>query len=144
MRRNFAQREVSRNAEIHNRGLTWMHGLEQAAGMPIALHTHLRAHRKIRGMTLERIANAIGRKVNTLSGWETGARIMKLTDLEKLASFYGVHPAALLLAPDEGPRFEAMRQASSIAERMGPDAAQEWLALGERLTAPKPDAPAND
>jgi hypothetical protein len=28
---------------------------------------------------------------------------MDLKDLEKLAEFYGVHPAALLLAPDEGP-----------------------------------------
>jgi len=144
MRRNFAQREVSRNEEFHEPGLTWMHGLDHDPSMPRDLHIHLRAHRKIRRMTLERVANAIGIKINTLSGWETGARAVDLNDLEKLAGFYGVHPAALLLAPEEGPRFEAMRQASSIAERMGPEAAQEWLALGQRLTPLKPDEPAND
>lgn len=65
---------------------------------------------------------------------------MDMEDLEKLASFYGVHPAVLLLAPDEGPKFEAMRRASSLAERMGPEAAEDWLRMGKRL-APKP---AND
>lgn len=95
-------------------------------------------------MTLERVANAIGIKINTLSGWETGARAVDLNDLDKLATFYGVHPAALLLAPEEGPRFDAMRQASNMAEQMGPDAAKDWLALGQRLLPKPPLDPAND
>lgn len=144
MAKNFAQREVSRNAEFHDPGLTWMHGLEQAAEMVGTLHTHLRAHRKARKLTLEDVASQIGIKVNTLSGWETGGRGVGLDDLEKLAKVYGVHPAALLLAPEDGPRFEAMRKASSIAERLGPEAAQDWLSLGERLTPPEPSDPAND
>lgn len=63
---------------------------------------------------------------------------MRLSDLEKLASFYGVHPAVLLLAPEDTPKFEAMRRASQLAERMGPEDAQDWLRMGERL-APTPD-----
>ncbi len=87
-------------------------------------------------MTLETVAAGVGVKFNTLSGWETGARKLDLEDLQKLASFHGVHPAVLLLAPEEGPRFEAMRRASQLAERMGPDVAEDWLRMGERLVPP--------
>lgn len=102
------------------------------------LHIHLRAHRKARKLTQQKVADGIGVSFNTVSGWETGARTMDMEDLEKLAVFYGVHPAALLLAPEEGPKFEAMRRASSLAERMGPEAAEDWLRMGERLTPKAP------
>lgn len=69
---------------------------------------------------------------------------MDLNDLEKLSKVYGVHPAALLLAPEDGPKFDAMRKAPNIAEQMGPDAAKEWLSLGERLVPKPPGEPAND
>lgn len=133
MARTFAHREVSRNAEFHDLGLRWMRGLSHPAGMANPLHIHLRAHRKLRGFSQERVADAIGVKYNTVSGWETGARTVNLADLEKLADFYGIHAAALLLAPEDGPKFEAMRRASALAERMGPDAAEDWLKMGERV-----------
>lgn len=116
-----------------------MTGLEQPADMAGQLHIHLKAHRRARGLTQKAVAEGIDIAHNTVSGWESGAREMDLSDLEKLAKFYGVHPAALLLAPEEGPKFEAMRRASQIAERMGPDAAEDWLRMGERV-APGPAA----
>lgn len=76
---------------------------------------------------------------NTVSGWETGSRRVKLDDLEKLAKLYGIHPAALLLAPEEGPKFEAMRRASHLAEQMGPSTAEDWLRMGERIVPKTPD-----
>ena len=136
MARTFAQREVSRNAEFHDDRLRWMTGLRHAPDMAGKLHIHLRAHRRARKLTQQTVADGINVAFNTVSGWETGARNMSMEDLERLAAFYGVHPAALLLAPEEGPRFEAMRRASGLAERMGPDAAEDWLRMGERL-APK-------
>ncbi len=136
MARTFTQREVSRNAEIHGRGLSWMHGLSETGGMADHLHIHLRAHRKLRNLTLEAVAAGVGVKFNTVSGWETGARKLDIADLEKLATFYGVHPATLLLAPEDGPKFEAMRRASQLAERMGPEVAEDWLRMGEHLAPP--------
>jgi len=62
---------------------------------------------------------------------------LDLEDLEALAKTYNVHPSALLLAPADGPRADAMRRASEVARRMEPEAAMEWLRIGERL-APKP------
>lgn len=137
MQRTFAEREISRNAEFHDDRLRCVTGLHQPASMAGKLHIHLRAHRKARKLTQQAVADGINVAFNTVSGWETGARDVDLEDLEKLASFYGIHPATLLLAPEDGPKFEAMRRASELAERMGPDAAEDWLRMGERL-APKP------
>lgn len=139
MAHSFAEREVSRNAEFRTNELRWMTGLRQPADMTGKLHIHLRAHRKSRGLRQSNVAEAIGVAFNTLSGWENGARTMDLKDLEKLAEFYGVHPAALLLAPEEGPKFEVMRKASGLAEQMGPEAAADWIRMGERIAPSKPD-----
>jgi len=106
--------------------------------MPSDLHRHLRAHRKSRNLTLEAVADLIGVRFNTISQWETGKREMDLPALAKLAAAYGVHPAALLLAPEDGPKFDAMRRASELAERMGPEAAEDWLRMGERITPDRP------
>lgn len=106
---------------------------DKPAGANTSFHVHLRAHRKARGLSQEQVANILGVRNNTLSGWETGARVLDLEDLEKLAKVYGVHPASLLLAPDLGPQAEAMRKASELARRMEPEAVAEWLAVGSRM-----------
>ena len=85
-------------------------------------------------MTLEQLAEQTGSKVSTLSGWETGRRAVDLNDLAKLADAYGVHPAALLFAPDDaGPKVKRMQEASTLAEQMPDDAAADWLAMGRRI-----------
>lgn len=101
--------------------------------MTTTFHIHLRAHRKARGLTQEQVANILGVKNNTVSGWESGKRVLDLEDLEKLAKVYGVHPAALLMAPEDGPKADAMRRASDLARRMPEDASEEWLKVGERM-----------
>ena len=112
---------------------------ERATANSPGLHVFLRSWRKSRNMTLEMLAGQIGSKVSTISGWETGRRQMDLEDLNKLAAHYGVHPAALLFAPDEAELILArMQAASTIARRMDPEAASEWLALGKRLAPPDP------
>ena len=63
---------------------------------------------------------------------------MDLEDLENLAVYYGVHPAALLFPPsDNGATAQRMQVASTLIERMPHDAAEEWLRLGERLVRSK-------
>lgn len=107
------------------------------ARMDTQLHTHLRAHRKARGLSLEHVANILGVRQNTLSQWETGKRGVDLSDLEKLAGVYGVSPSALLMAPEDNPKAEQMRVAADIASRMDQDTLADWLRMGAKLAPPK-------
>jgi transcriptional regulator with XRE-family HTH domain len=101
----------------------------------LKVNIFLRAWRKSRKLTLEALAEQIGSKVSTISGWETGRRAVDLEDLAKLAAAYGVHPAALLFDPGEAVgKISKMQTASALVEQMPPDAADEWLAMGKRLT----------
>lgn len=64
---------------------------------------------------------------------------MGTDDLVKLAAFYGVHPAALMMAPeDAGPKIDRMIKASGIAERLDDDKAEQWLGLGATLAGDPP------
>ncbi|WP_397540424.1 helix-turn-helix domain-containing protein [Roseomonas mucosa] len=133
---NFAQREVSRNVHIRAAGLKSSRRSRHALPMPTSYHIHLKAHRKAKGLSQEQVANILGVKNNTISGWETGARTLDLEDLEKLAKIYGVHPSALLMAPEQGQLASDMRRAAEVARKLAPDAAAEWISVGERM-APK-------
>ena len=108
------------------------------AGPTSNLHEHLRAWRHYRRLTLEQLANEIGSKPNTISGWETGGRTVDLDDLRKIADVYGVHPAALLFAPEGDPNFEGMQKASRILSEVAPKKARIWLEMGEAMLDPSP------
>lgn len=100
---------------------------------------HLRVWRKSRKLTLETLAEQTGYAISTLSGWEKGSREVGTEDLVRLAAVYGVHPAALLMAPKEaGPRVARMIEASGLAERLDDDKADQWLALGRTLGGDPP------
>jgi transcriptional regulator with XRE-family HTH domain len=101
---------------------------------PVELHTYLRAWRRSKRLTLERVAELIGSKNNTISGWETGARGVGLDDLKRLAAAYGCHPAALLFPPEKEQEYASMRKAADILAALTPEAAQEWLSIGERIS----------
>lgn len=103
------------------------------------LHIFLRAWRKHAGMTQEHIANIVGVKFNTVSGWETGKRAVDLEDLRKLAAIYGVHPAALLFAPPGGSEFDALQKAAKVLERLSPEQANLWLGVGAAMKESKDD-----
>jgi transcriptional regulator with XRE-family HTH domain len=66
-------------------------------------HRYLRAWRLAKGWKLERLAEQIGSKKNTISGWENGRRRINLDDLKKLADVYKVRPQDLLDPPDGDP-----------------------------------------
>lgn len=63
---------------------------------------------------------------------------MDMEDLVKMAAFYGVAPAALLMAPQEaGPKIQRMALASQMAAEMSDEAFAAWIAAGRMMT-PKP------
>ena len=96
-------------------------------------HIHLRSWRKAHGLTLEQLANRIGSKISTISGWETGSRDMDLADLEKIARAYGVHPAILLFAPPGSQKFHDLREVNDLWEKMSADVFSDWLRAGKRM-----------
>jgi transcriptional regulator with XRE-family HTH domain len=107
------------------------------AGPDSTLHVHLRDWRKSRRLTLERLANMIGSKVNTISGWENGKRTVDLDDLQKLADAYGVHPTLLLHAPPGTQELLRLQEAAQLLATMTPEDAAEWLHLGSRFAKPQ-------
>lgn len=102
------------------------------------LHAHLAAWRRFQRLTQEQLAEKIGSKVSTISGWETGARDMDLVDLKRIADAYGVHPALLLFAPPGSKRFEALREVNKLWESMPADVFADWMKAGTRMV---PHAP---
>lgn len=106
---------------------------------PHDVYKFLRLWRKKGRYTLKVLAERLEVGISTVSGWETGARQVDLADLVKLAAVYGVHPAALLLAPEEaGPTLSNMQEAGALVKDMDADAAAEWLAVGRRMTGRPP------
>ncbi len=110
--------------------------------MATTLHRYLKAHRKLRGFTQEHVANILGISHNSYSMKERGQRPVDLDELEKLAEAYGVHPIALLMAPEDGPRADLVRRAAEIARTRPEGAAQDWLRSGEHIPAEKEISPA--
>jgi transcriptional regulator with XRE-family HTH domain len=88
-------------------------------------------------LTLEQLAVLIGSKTNTISGWETGNRGVDLDDIKRIADAYGVHPAALLFAPDDQAGFESLRELLSVATAMTEESRSAWLAIGRQLAPPE-------
>ncbi|MBC9208913.1 helix-turn-helix transcriptional regulator [Roseomonas aerophila] len=99
------------------------------------MQNNLKLWRKAKGHTLRALAEHTGNKISTLSSWENGVRAMDLDDLRKLADFYEVHPAALLMTPSEAAsKIPVMQQAASIAQSMPEDVAASWLTMGRFAT----------
>jgi transcriptional regulator with XRE-family HTH domain len=131
----FAQGELSRKANVRCSRPDMLSAAKHHWCMTGTLHIHLRAHRKRRRLTLEKVAAEMGIAKNTLSEKENGIKRITLDELEKLAEIYGCSPLALLMAPDDGPRAEAMREAADIARTRDPQALQDWLSMGKHLPA---------
>jgi transcriptional regulator with XRE-family HTH domain len=129
----FAQSELSRKAKVRCSRPDMSDGPAHHWCMTGTLHIHLRAHRKRRRLTLEKVAAEMGIAKNTLSEKENGVKPLRLDELEKLAEIYGCSPLALLMAPDDGPRAEAIREAADIARTRDPEALRNWLSMGKHL-----------
>lgn len=105
----------------------------------VALQAILRAWRKSRKLTLETLAEQTGYAVSTLAGWEKGERQVKTEDYVRLAKVYGVHPAALMIAPEAaGPKVAQMIEAAGLVERMDKVEARQWLDIGNTLARDHP------
>lgn len=67
----------------------------------------VRQMRRVRGMTQERLAEAIGVSAKTLSRYERGELLIGLATLERIATALGVR-VGILVEDDDGPSPEAL------------------------------------
>ena len=102
-------------------------------------HRYLRAWRTTNKWTLEALAEKIGSKKNTISGWENGRRRITLDDLKKLADIYEVRPQDLLESPDKDPERRAVLVAYD-----GDPVTRELLIRASKGSQPAAPEPAPD
>ena len=97
------------------------------------MHKHLRAWRLYRNMTLEQVANIVGKKHTSVGRWERG--VMKLTtdDLAELARIYQATPTQLMGPPETAGLVATLDRAQTIIEGMDREALEQWLSIGEKL-----------
>jgi transcriptional regulator with XRE-family HTH domain len=145
---NYTHSGFTHKVEFYPSGLRQKDGSRDDKGMKSnpnglsnqakSMQANLKLWRKAKGHTLRALAEHTGNKISTLSSWENGVRAMDLDDLRKLADFYEVHPAALLMTPNEAAsKIPVMQQAASIAQGMPDDVAASWLTMG-RFATPEP------
>lgn len=108
------------------------------AGAETDTHQHLRTWRKRRNKTLEQVSEAIGSKMNTISGWETGKRGINLDDLSRLAAVYKVSAADLLQSPEAYDQRQNLGRLASVAARLTHDQVEHLIWFGEAITPVEP------
>jgi transcriptional regulator with XRE-family HTH domain len=141
---DYAESGTSRKAEFRSRRLArdptpFTHAdMKNNAASPKAGYEFLRAWRKSRNLTLEQLAEQMQNGLSTVSDWETGEKALSIANLKKLAALYGVHPAALLLNPNEAEgKITRMQAAAGVAGELNDEDAEMWLSIGRRMLPPK-------
>jgi transcriptional regulator with XRE-family HTH domain len=98
------------------------------------MHAHLRAWRRMRGLSLKQVAEALGKSHTTVSRWEQGTVPLTLTDLERLASQYGCTPSQLASDPANAGLIARLDRTQKIVETMDEEKLEHWLSIGESLS----------
>ncbi|MEO8053123.1 MAG: helix-turn-helix transcriptional regulator [Acidobacteriota bacterium] len=73
----------------------------------------LRSSVRARGISQEDLANAVGTTANTISRWETATYKPAISDLEKLAGYFGVPITSFFLEANPKSRTNALLGAAA-------------------------------
>ena len=85
-------------------------------------------------MSLEHVAEAIGKTHSSVSRWERGKMKLTTADLQKLAVLYGVSATQLAGPPAAASMIAVLDRTQAIAQEMDPETLEQWLSIGERLS----------
>lgn len=99
---------------------------------PLAYQKHLRAWRKLRGMTLEQVAAALDVSHTSVSRWEKGDMEITSKTLVALCRLYGVAPEMLLYPPTEAELSRRFDELRPLLERMDDEAFRHVLYMAKR------------
>lgn len=95
--------------------------------------TTLRQWRDYRRLTLEQVANMIGKGPQAIHKWEAGKVPVTLATLRLLSGAYDASPEALLSPPPDAPMVEKLARVRDVLEALPEEQAARWLAMGEDL-----------
>ncbi|MGT2716598.1 XRE family transcriptional regulator [Streptococcus respiraculi] len=62
----------------------------------IAFPAMVKEYRLANNLTMEQLAEKIGKTKSTISKWESGTRSPKIYEIEEIAIFFGVHPEVMM------------------------------------------------
>lgn len=101
------------------------------------MHTHLRAWRKTKNLSLPAVAERLGVAHTTVGRWERGEVPLTTRDLEDLATIYGITRRQLEFSPTAAEMIAFLDRAQHIIEDMPAVDLERWLAIGESLRLKK-------
>lgn len=100
---------------------------------PEHLWTYLRAWREHRGMSLEEVGVALGKRHSTISRWERGGMKLSTEDLEALAHLYSATVNQLQMPPTVAEMVARMDRAQAVLAGLSKEDLDAWISMGERL-----------
>ena len=106
----------------------------------IAFPAMVKQYRTASSLTMEQLAEKIGKTKSTISKWEKGTRSPKIQEIEELANFFGIDPQIMMF----GKSYTPTTAPNSLVEQISDKVAyldQElkeprhsaWISHGERL-----------
>lgn len=69
----------------------------------IAFPAMVKKYRTANRLTMEQLAERIGKTKSTISKWESGTRSPKIYEIEEIAHFFGISPQAMMFGFDHKP-----------------------------------------
>lgn len=104
---------------------------QEVLPMVQSMHTHLRAWRKNRKMTLEVVASHLGVRHTTVSRWEAGSVRISGADLERLASLYQASITQLVASPSAAALVHSLDRFQTVIDRMSTEQVESVLTFLE-------------
>ncbi|WP_153046587.1 helix-turn-helix domain-containing protein, partial [Streptococcus suis] len=62
----------------------------------IAFPQMLNKYRSLKNLTMEQLAEEVGKTKSTISKWEAGSRSPKIYEIEEIAKYFGVEPQTMM------------------------------------------------
>lgn len=120
-------RHGRRRVNAHNRGMA-------LSPDPLTYQKHLRAWRKLRGLTLEQVGEAMDVSHTSISRWEKGEMEITSKALVAFCRLYDVTPEMLLNPPSEAEMSRRLEEMRPLLEKMDDEAFNHVLYVAKRAS----------
>lgn len=85
----------------------------------------LKKYRTINNMTMEELAEAVGKTKSTISKWESGTRAPKIYEIEDIAQYFDISPQRMMFGDNTS-------KIQSIFENLNPDRQSAVIEFAEK------------
>lgn len=106
----------------------------------IAFPAMVKQYRTANSLTMEQLAEKIGKTKSTISKWEKGTRSPKIQEIEELANFFGIDPQIMMFGKSYTPTTAPDSLLTEISDKvvyldqeLKEPRHSAWISHGERL-----------